>query len=66
MDLFFNGVTDVAKIRAITIFVDALDEAGSEVAEELVAYFHKLNDRLIASNGAARICISLLNEVWVA
>jgi ankyrin repeat domain-containing protein 50 len=65
-DLFFNGVTDVAKIQAITLFVDALDEAGSEVAEELVAYFHSLNDRLISSNGAARICISCRHYPVVA
>jgi ankyrin repeat protein len=57
-DLFLNGVTDVAKTRAITIFIDALDEAGVEAAAELVAYFHILNDRLIADNIVTRICIS--------
>jgi ankyrin repeat protein len=56
-DHFFNAVVYVAKTRAITIFVDALDEAGSKAAEELVTYFHTLNDRLIGSN-SARICIS--------
>ena len=65
-DLFFNGVTDVAKTRAITIFVDALDEAGSKAAEELVAFFHTLNDRLITDNSAARICISCRHYPIVA
>ena len=65
-DLFFNGVTNVAKTRAITIFVDALDEAGVQAAEELVAYFHYLNDNLVASNTASRICISCRHYPVVA
>ena len=65
-DLFFNGLTDVAKTRAMTIFVDALDEAGSKAAEELVAYFHILNDRLSADNSATRICISCRHYPVVA
>lgn len=42
----------------ITIFVDALDEAGRKAANDLATYFHNLNDRLAAGKGAARICIS--------
>lgn len=37
-DLFFNAITDAAKLHLITIFVDALDEAGSEVASELASF----------------------------
>ena len=65
-DLFFNAVTYVAKTRPITIFIDALDEAGSKAAQELVTYFHILNDRLVASNSATRICISCRHYPVVA
>ena len=57
-DLFSNAVIHAAKLRTITIFVDALDEAGGEVARELAVYYHNLNDRLAAERGTARICIS--------
>src|SRR2546423_1387430 len=65
-DLFFNAVLCAAKSRKLTIFVDALDEAGAEVAGELVTYFHRLNDRLNDANGAARICISCRHYPVVA
>jgi len=57
-DLFSNAVIRAAKSRTITIFVDALDEAGGDVAKDLAIYFHNLNDKLAAGNGTARICIS--------
>ncbi|KAI9773682.1 MAG: hypothetical protein M1840_006956 [Geoglossum simile] len=57
-DLFFSAVAYVAETRMTTIFVDALDEAGPEAANSLVAYFHKLNDRLAGAGGVGRICIS--------
>jgi ankyrin repeat domain-containing protein 50 len=57
-DLFFNAVTSIAGARPITIFIDALDEAGTKAAEELVTYFHDLNDQLADSNSATKICIS--------
>ena len=73
-DLLFNAVVRAAELRRVTIFVDALDEAGSE-AEALVEYFHKLNDRLVQTNGIARVCISCRHypipaiapglEIWV-
>ena len=56
-DLFSNAVVRAAKSRTITIFVDALDEAG-DVANNLAEYFHDLNDRLAEGKGTARICIS--------
>ncbi|KAI9774712.1 MAG: hypothetical protein M1839_001673 [Geoglossum umbratile] len=64
-DLFFNAMIYIAKTRAVTVFVDALDEAGFKAAEELVTYFHILNDRLIASN-SVRICISCRHYPVVA
>ena len=57
-DLFSNAVLHASKSRTITIFVDALDEAGSITANELVVFFHDFNDKLAARKGAARICIS--------
>lgn len=57
-DLFFNTVVNASKSSRITIFVDALDEAGAEVANDLVNYFHLLNDSLIDAKCTARICIS--------
>jgi hypothetical protein len=53
-DLLNRAVKEVSRWREVTIFVDGLDEAGPEVAAELVSYFHELTD-LIPS---ARICIS--------
>ena len=36
-DLFSNAVICTAKVQAMTIFVDAIDEAGSDVANELAS-----------------------------
>ncbi|RDL35776.1 uncharacterized protein BP5553_06388 [Venustampulla echinocandica] len=57
-DLFTNAIIRTPKSRAITIFVDALDEAGSDTANELAGYFHRLNDTLADGNRAGKICIS--------
>ncbi|KAJ5548876.1 hypothetical protein N7513_006110 [Penicillium frequentans] len=42
----------------VTVFVDALDEAGTDSAQQLAAYFHRLIDRAEKKNAAIRICIS--------
>lgn len=65
-DLFFNAVICIAETRPVTIFIDALDEAGTKTAEDLVMYYHSLNDRLIDSNNATRICISCRHYPVVA
>lgn len=57
-DLFSRAVILASKSRSITIFGDALDEAGRVVAAELAAYFHSLNDRFAAEHASTRICIS--------
>ena len=57
-ELFFSAVTYVAETRVVTIIVDALDEAGPDIASSLVAYFHRLSDRLSGTGRAGRICIS--------
>ena len=65
-DLFSNAVICTAKRQAMTVFVDAIDEAGSGVAIELASYFHHLNDRLAAVAGNGRICISCRHYPVVA
>ena len=58
-DLFSRAMKEVPQWREVTVFVDALDEAGSNAAAELVSYFHQLNDAIAADTGAsAKICIS--------
>ncbi|KAH8745409.1 hypothetical protein BGZ57DRAFT_862505 [Hyaloscypha finlandica] len=56
-DLFSHAFTHAAKSRPITLFVDALDEAGAETASELAEYFHELN-KLVVKSRNAKICIS--------
>ena len=73
--LLFNAVIHAAKAHAITIFVDALDEAGADVASELTSYFHRLKDELVVRKCHGKICISCRHysvisssrslEVWV-
>ncbi|KAH0562181.1 hypothetical protein GP486_003125 [Trichoglossum hirsutum] len=65
-DLFFDAVVGASKLRRITIFVDALDEAGAEVANELAYYFHRLNDSSNEAKGTTRICISCRHYPIVA
>ncbi len=50
------------KGRAITIFVDALDEAvdedGNRAGPQLIGYFHRLTYRIANTGGRTRICVS--------
>ena len=56
--LFSNSIVTAAKSKCIVILIDALDEAGTNVANELAKYFHRLNDKLDEKRGIVRICIS--------
>ncbi|KAL3469228.1 ankyrin [Aspergillus californicus] len=47
-----------AQQQRVTIFADALDEAGREPAQELAEYFHEINARAIQAKAAVKICIS--------
>lgn len=47
-----------AKRRPLTIFVDALDEAGVSTALELVEYFNKVDDSIAMVGASGKICIS--------
>lgn len=55
--LFSEVIVSAAQLKNITLFVDALDEAGSD-GIELASYFHELNAKLRAGHCNARICIS--------
>ncbi|KFZ03150.1 hypothetical protein V502_11189 [Pseudogymnoascus sp. VKM F-4520 (FW-2644)] len=55
--LFSEVITCAAQSRNITLFVDALDEAGID-GSDLASYFHELNGKLRIGKGNARICIS--------
>ncbi|KAH0536065.1 hypothetical protein FGG08_007031 [Glutinoglossum americanum] len=65
-NLLFNAVVGASKSQKITIFIDALDEAGAEVANELADYFHQLNDLSNEAKGATRVCISCRHYPIVA
>ncbi|KAI9037068.1 NACHT nucleoside triphosphatase [Aspergillus affinis] len=47
-----------AKHKPLTIFVDALDEAGAKSASELVEYFNRVNDSVAMNGASGKICIS--------
>lgn len=63
-------VTQPAKAREITIFIDALDEAADErssnTALGLINYFHQLTDRVEMIGGKTRICVSCRHYPVVA
>lgn len=65
-DLFSFAVVRAAKSRTITIFVDALDEAGVDTAKELAEYFQELNNQLVVKMSATSICISCRHYPIVA
>lgn len=55
--LFSEVIVCAAQSKNITLFVDALDEAGPD-GIDLASYFHELNAKLRAGHCNARICIS--------
>jgi hypothetical protein len=57
-DLFTDAISQVSKLRRISIFIDALDKAGADVARELAEYLHELDHRLATEGRTAKICIS--------
>jgi ankyrin repeat protein len=56
--LLASAILSSASRQHVTVFVDALDEAGAESAQQLAAYFHQLINRAEKSNVAIQICIS--------
>lgn len=56
--LLIKSVLLSAQRRQVTIFIDALDEAGEQHAREIARYLHLLNDRIGATSSTCKICIS--------
>ncbi|KAJ5153798.1 uncharacterized protein N7500_009237 [Penicillium coprophilum] len=55
--LLVEAILGSASRQPVTVFVDALDEAGGEAAQQLADYFYRLNDAA-GSKSAVKICIS--------
>ncbi|KAL3490330.1 hypothetical protein BJX62DRAFT_238308 [Aspergillus germanicus] len=56
--LFQRAVAEAAQRRPVTVFVDALDQAGARTATELAWYFEKFTDALPPTDPNCRICLS--------
>ncbi|KAM0146728.1 hypothetical protein ACHAPG_010988 [Botrytis cinerea] len=56
----FNAITWIAQSRPVTLFVDALDEAGDDNARMLIDYFDAMKERVTqdGDGGSLRICVS--------
>ncbi|KAJ5280462.1 hypothetical protein N7478_005834 [Penicillium angulare] len=54
--LLADIILESASRQHVTVFIDALDEAGAESAQQLAAYFHRIIDR--AGERAVHVCIS--------
>ncbi|KAJ5537703.1 hypothetical protein N7494_007182 [Penicillium frequentans] len=57
-ELLTGAILESANRQPVNVFVDALDEAGAESAQQLAAYFHRLIDRAAIKSSAVQICIS--------
>lgn len=57
-EIFSSTLLAAAKSHTITVFIDALDEAGDVSSKETVHYFYKLNERLSQFKAATSICFS--------
>ncbi|KAJ9654751.1 hypothetical protein H2198_006269 [Neophaeococcomyces mojaviensis] len=56
--LLAQAIVTSAQQQQVTVFIDALDEAGEESARETARYFHNINDRVASASAVAKICIS--------
>ncbi|KAK5075728.1 hypothetical protein LTR70_010043 [Exophiala xenobiotica] len=56
--LLAQAIVTSAQQQQVTVFIDALDEAGEDLARETARYFHHINDRVASTSAAAKICIS--------
>lgn len=56
--IFTKSLGEVASKRKVMLFVDGLDEAGTEDARNLANYFNDLSTELLSKDASAKICIS--------
>ena len=57
-DFLEQWILSASRDRSISIYVDALDEAGEDVAEKLTEYFEKLIEQLGPSKAGFAVCFS--------
>lgn len=57
-EILEQWILSASRDRPIRIYVDALDEAGEDVAEKLIAYFEKLIERLGPTKAGFAVCFS--------
>lgn len=56
--LFLKAVVAAAERRPVTIFVDALDEAGEHSARQIMEYLHLLHKQVASTEAQMKICVS--------
>ncbi|CAI7630932.1 unnamed protein product [Penicillium pancosmium] len=56
--LLTDAILTSANRQQVRVFVDALDEAGAESAQQLAGYFHRLSTRAGKEKVSVQICIS--------
>ena len=56
--ILLHAVVMSAQQHPVTIFVDALDEAGEQSAREMATFFHRINDLTVTAEAETKICIS--------
>ncbi|KAJ6004615.1 hypothetical protein N7540_012984 [Penicillium herquei] len=57
-ELLTSAILQSAIRQHLVVFVDALDEAGSQSAQQLAGYFHRLVDRAEKMKLSVQVCIS--------
>ncbi|KAJ5346952.1 uncharacterized protein N7506_000205 [Penicillium brevicompactum] len=57
-ELLASAILVSANRHHVVVFVDALDEAGAQSAQQLAEYFHRLVDRAAKEKLCIQVCIS--------
>ena len=57
-ETFSSALLGAAKDHAVRIFIDALDEAGDDVAQEIVSYLYDIHEKLSKPDNETAICFS--------
>jgi ankyrin repeat protein len=65
-ELFSNVICRISASRKVTIFVDALDEAGEVAANNLAVYFVSLYEKVQQGHNTVKICFSSRHHPIVA
>jgi ankyrin repeat domain-containing protein 50 len=57
-EAFSSTLLTTAKDHAVRIFIDALDEAGDDQAQEIVSYLYDMYEELFKLDAAVAVCFS--------